>query len=230
MSARDRLRIEAHHEALRELERNLDRIGMGRAEAETCGALQGLQSFRNPAPGTRAGRGDFDHFPDVSDAFNKLVVEAFACDLTRSVVHQWFAFGTHHTWLGHSDGGHSYSHNGNQRQWGEIVNWYYGEGMKIIEGLRSTEDAGGGTLLDNTLVTFVSEFSTSKGSHQPQNMPLFFCGGENVARGERNRFLDFGDRGRTHVDFLQSIARAFGIERFGNQATSDGPVPGLFEE
>jgi hypothetical protein len=230
VSSWDLHRIEQHHQALREIERNLVNLPGTGNQAGVAAACGGLKEI--PKTGAPPGRGgtteQYHALPQASDAFNKIIPEVLACDLSRSIMYQWSSWKTKYLWIGgHTEEAHTYSHN-DMRKYGECVTWHYKEAMKIFTALDAVKEVDGSTLLDNTLCVFVSEFSAGGPSHVPTNMPTLFVGGEKVAPGKRHRLIDFGEMGRSHVDYLQSIARIFGIPQFGDQRFTRGPIPGLF--
>jgi hypothetical protein len=83
---------------------------------------------------------------------------------------------------------------------------------------------GDGSMLDHTVVLWVSELAT--GNHSHQRMP-FVTAGNPAGHFRTGRYLDFD--GRTNNDLHVSLQNAFGIESqtFGDPEFCTGPLAGL---
>jgi hypothetical protein len=101
--------------------------------------------------------------------------------------------------------------------------WHMEQLRDTILGLATTSE-GEGSLLDSTLVLFLSE--NSNGWHQHTRHPLILAGslGGHFPTG---RLLQYA--GDSHTRLLISVLNAFGVEGadFGNPAFNDGPLTGL---
>jgi hypothetical protein len=106
---------------------------------------------------------------------------------------------------------------------------FYGKQFKyLLDRMSSVVEPNGKTLLDNSLVLWISEFGDG-GGHQTTNLPIVLAGGlQGALRG--GRFIDVsGSSTRyTTADLHTSILKLFGIdERFGFAQTNHGGLPGL---
>ncbi len=207
VGAADRAKMEAHLDALRELETRLDDLG----------------SCEPPLV-----PGGFDplaeaNFPEVGRAQMDLLVEALACDLTRVASLQWHNEGStqRFTWLGHTEHHHALSHAGQQQPLIDIYTWY-AEQLAYLLGRLDSIPEGDGTLLDHTVVAWVTPMGRGD-THSSANIPVVLAGSANGYL-RSGRFLDLA--GRSHNDLLVSLANAMGleIETFGDPAHCAGPL------
>jgi len=106
----------------------------------------------------------------------------------------------------------------------------------FLDMLESRIEPDGTTLLDNTLVVYVSQIAN--GSHSLERLPWFTVGGlqETLRTGRYLRFDRAEDPerswrtdGRPHNDFFLSIAQAMDVPTasFGNDAAT-GPIDAMF--
>ena len=121
------------------------------------------------------------------DIMLDLIVNAFACDLTR-VASFMFIGGFFAGWqfLGFSDEHHFMSHfpddptqsNGltNAQKLDAICSWQMARFAHLLSGLDAVSESDGSTLLDNTLV-FVSSDVADGSLHNYDNLPVVLAGG-----------------------------------------------------
>jgi hypothetical protein len=104
-----------------------------------------------------------------------------------------------------------------------VDDWYATQFGRMLERMREIPE-GDGTILDHTVVLWVSELAT--GNHSHQRMP-FVTAGNIAGHFHTGRHLDFG--GRSNNDMYVSIQNAFGIESqtFGDPEFCTGPLAGL---
>ncbi len=214
----ERARLDAHLEALRDVERGLS---AGPPAAGSC------------APPERPGFDPLanDNFPFVGAAQSDLLVAALACDLTRVASLQWShtVSPTVFSWLGIGEGHHALSHSGDGNaagvaQFVSAERWYAGRFAALIERLAALpEPAGDGRLLDHTLVVWAKELGDSR-LHDTRSVPFVLAGGP--ARG--GRYLDLG--GVPHQRLLVTLCHAMGLDlpTFGDPAYGAGPLDGVF--
>jgi hypothetical protein len=212
----DRLRIEAHQQSVRELERNL-------APDATLCERPALASGLDPS----AER----DYPAISAAQAEIISAAFRCDVSRvaSVLYSSTQSGQRFQWLGFDESHHGLSHEPDSNtdarsKLTDINRWYAEQVAYYCEQLASHTDPDGTTLLDNTLVVWCNEMGTGN-SHSAQNLPFVLIGGG--AGFRMGRHLDFG--GRPHNDLLISLMNAYGVdgEIFGDPRYCNGPLAGL---
>ncbi len=107
--------------------------------------------------------------------------------------------------------------------------------QRLLEKMDAVQEPNGQTLLDNSLVLWISEFGDG-GSHDTNNLPVVLAGGA-FGGLKTERFLDFSSGGAagatryTTGDLYTSILRLYGFdEKFGFTGASglnNGGLPGL---
>lgn len=194
----ERERIDAHESAVRELEVELDRAV---SDPSACGlgeAPPTLEPFLD-GEGNRIGNGVYssvgsDRRDDETHAMiGKLhfdvIRAAFQCDLTRVVTFQWSPGTNHVSFQGLYPGEpesikmhHPLSHElGDPRATDFLVNvdtWYSERTAALLQSLRDTPDLAGGSLLDNTLIPYVTE--VARADHSFDDAPFVLFGGPGV--------------------------------------------------
>lgn len=215
----DQRKIDAHLQALRDLERSLDAT-----RPANC---------KRPDLGTDLGDGKVVEMGSVWQREMDLVVAAMACDLTRVSSIQ-FKFGDNdddvYSWLGQKTGHHTLSHEGdsNARAQADLVaiyTWYSEQVAYLLDALAAVPE-GEGSLLDNTLVVWGSELGTGN-SHSFERVPFVLAGGAGGAF-ETGRYLRYDNL--EHNRLLVSLCRAMGladVNSFGTTDTGSGGLPGL---
>ncbi len=220
LGAVDREKLQAHAAALREVEMRLAPVEPpGGAVCIAPGMAPRLDHLANA------------NYPLVGDLMQDLMVQAFACDLTRFGLLQWSRGPgpLRYTWLGHSDNVHSMSHAPDsspvQDSLTEISRWQAGKFARLLTALKAVPE-GDGTLLDHTVVIWCTELSRAN-NHRWTNMP-YVIGGGAAAGIAPNRFLTY--EGATNNQLWVSMCHAFGLTdqtEFGDPELAQGPLPGL---
>lgn len=219
--ALERSKLDAHEDAIRDLEQSLGGI---------TGCMPGEMPSAPP---------DTDLFTDVravGEAQLSILRTALLCDVTRVVTFMWTPGASGVQFEGLFDGmplvqHHSLSHENLSD--GEIAmmmaaidRWYSERTAEFLRSLRDTPEIdGNGSLLDNTLVLYISEVAA--GTHVFEPMPLVLFGGAGVGlQGGGVASFD----GRSTNDLWLAIARQFGVElgSIGAEGQSSGPLEGLF--
>lgn len=222
----DRQRLEAHFDAIRDLETRLDGAGGGTASCSV------------PDLGARLDVGDNDNFPEVGRLQMDLLSMAFACDLTRVATLQWSMAGsrTVFRWLGIDTDHHEIAHAGSA-QFDDAQRWYAEQLAYLIDRLKSFPE-GDGTVFDNTLIVWVNEVG-SAGSHDTGNVPFTLAGSAGGAV-RTGRYVDIGGRHGwgcresepacvPQNDLWVSLLQAYGVETdtFGDPRYCNGPLAQL---
>ncbi len=210
--------LDAHEAAIRELELQLDRTTTPGANCEAPVLAQGL-----PINDT-----NYLKALQVAEAQFAVVRAAFACDITRMVTFMWgagasalsfpeFGVGNHH----------GSSHNENAASaLSKVDQWFSTHTVPFIQSLVDSPESGGGKLIDNTLVWYISECAVGI-SHDPTDMPFVLFGGDGVGLTNRGRVADVS--GRVSNDVWLSIAPRFGMPQVTSfQTPFTGPIPDLF--
>jgi len=219
----DRARIDRHTDLIRSLEHRVT-------------AVTQPPSAECVVPASPTGGLDLyldENLPALSRIQLDLLVAAMTCDITRVATFMYstsngsprMPFPPVESYYDGHELGHQAIDDGRPEalEFARKVTWYVGELAYLLDQLASIPE-GAGSLLDNTLVLFVSENAT--GQHETLNMPFLLAG--NVGGYfDTGRYLDYG--GVSHNDLLVSIQNAFGIAStsFGSEEHCTGPLPGL---
>lgn len=218
VSGADRIKLEAHLASIREIEQRLD-AGTGRV----C-APPGKPGVMDPK--------EIDNVPALGKLQMDLLVAALSCDLTRVASLMWMNSATDKTypWLGVHEAHHELAHAGDsdlhaKESLTKIYRWYAEQFAYLVAKLGSVPE-GNGTLLDHTLVLWVSEHSKGN-SHDRRQLPYVAAGraGGQVRSG---RLLKLNGE-VPHNNLWTSCLNLFGVEAqtFGNPAYCTGPLSGL---
>jgi hypothetical protein len=222
VSAADKQRLDAHLEAVREIETRL-----------TTDLVENNPACHDPTVPTLSAQSN-DSYPNVGATQMDLLTMALACDLTRVASLQWSrsVSQVRFTWLNIPDGHHDLSHHSDTdtdavTKLTQINTWYAQQMSGLIDRLKSTPDAGGGTLFDNTLILWSNELAKGN-THSRQDAPYVLAGnaGGTLATG---RFLSYEGQGINHNNLLVSILNAMGLPdtTFGEADWCTGPLTGL---
>jgi hypothetical protein len=171
------------------------------------------------------------NIPAVGKLQMDLIVAALQCGVTRVASLQWGNSNDQSTysWLGVKTLGHDMSHNNNNCDPSgskklQTYQWY-SEQFAYLLGKLSAAKEGTGSMLDNTVVLWVSEFGESNG-HSGDNL-MWTLMGNAAGHFRMGRVLNCG--GRSVADLHTSLLNAFGVpdKTFGNPAYCKGPLPDL---
>ncbi len=182
----------------------------------------------------------------ISELQIDMMVMALACDLTRVATIQFSNEKNHATfpWLGSTSDDHQLGHEhariaASRTEWSMRIRWYASQFGRLLARMREIPE-GAGTMLDHTIVLWVS--ALAHGNHSHRSMP-FLTAGSLEGRVRTGRYLNYGtgalrmdgsggrgyERGRPHNDLHVSLQNAFGIESdtFGDERFCTGPLPGF---
>jgi Protein of unknown function (DUF1552) len=184
LSQVDRQKLEQHFQLVRDVEveittsPELVSCGLAPADGSAFDGLTGIELNEN--------------FPKLARLHVKLVALSLACGYTRSAVLQWggaVAGSPMYQWDGmnHTYRHHPLSHgttndfndvsvSGYRDMLYAIDRWNVGEFKKLLDVLDSYSEAGGRTLLDNTVAMYTNEFSHGQG-HTTGDLPIIIAGG-----------------------------------------------------
>jgi len=183
----DRLKIDAHTDAIRRVEKQLDALN------GQCGI-----------PGIPQGGADYvqqngnANLPAIIRAQIDLTVAAMACDATRVASMLWSSSHNLHwvfSWLGQEytvptdyfsggeNGGrrnhHEIAHKDGAEPFTSMMNrcceWYLEQFAYLIQRMKETPDVDGGTLFDNAALLFANLQRTG-GGHETTNLPWILAG------------------------------------------------------
>jgi hypothetical protein len=221
LSVSDRELMDSYQESLRDIEKRLQTTVATPAGANCPPAgLGGTIDVKAEA-----------NYPKVGQLQMDLAVSAFQCGLTRVATLQWGNSNDQctYSWLGVNTLGHDMAHNNNNCDPSgakklKTYRWYAEQFAYLLGKLDSVPE-GGGTMLDNTVVLWASEFGDSNG-HTPNNL-MWLLMGNAGGHFRSGRVLNCG--GKSTNDLHTSLANAFGLpdKTFGNPAYCAGPLTDL---
>jgi hypothetical protein len=234
LGATEQAKLEAHLEALREVEQRVQSASSGSAPSPTvaCSAAPATLAAVNASRMT-----DPANFPAILRAQTDLAVQAAACGLTSCAVIQ----ASQHTselimsrfpntpisTPNYDMRSHQASHYGTTGDakyatYTAQRTWFVEQFAYLLEQLRARPD-GAGTMLDTSLVLLCTEVSDGN-VHAHDDMPFVVAGGAGGAhRG--GRILEAWNR--RHSDLLFTIAKLCGSTFTGFGQACAGEVPGL---
>ena len=241
--AADRARLESHFGLV-------ERLGQ---------RLEGLATLSCDAPPRPAA--SFEKYDGRFDAFSDIIAAAFSCDITRVVALSLgemptMEFGADHI----SDKVHKgiahyiYDDADKHAAMTDYVRYHAQQVARLVSTLEAVPDAGGGSLMDNTLIVWGSElgdgwhgysrycpvliggswaFKTGRYLYWPHETPAEMRVPSQVLTGGVTRFS-----GIPHQRMLVSAARAMGLDvdhvglarvraQRGDFIDLHGPLPGL---
>jgi hypothetical protein len=226
----EQVRLDAHVEALREVEQ---RIQMMPVMPASCGSVppMGIADADIYDPG---------HYQNVLQAQMDLVVEAMACGQTKVATLQCSMhtsellmsripntdfYDPTYDMRSHQASHYGPAHDFTRREvaaFAKQITWFVQQFAYLLDALKKRPE-GNGTMLDNTVLLLCTEICDGN-THGHDNMPFVLAGGAGGAI-RTGRLLQFPYQ--RHSDLLIGIAHAMGqnITWFGD--ASSGPLPGL---
>lgn len=228
VGATDRERLDAHAEKIREIESRLQTTPMPPPQQTSACAVPTL----GQQPAGYDASFLYDHYngPNMIDQ----LVMAMACDMTRvgtlqfTMYHRptfpWLGEPIPGTWLNWHAMIHEARNTSSRPTMIRAMQWYTEMFAYLLQAMKNVPE-GAGTMLDNSLVLWVSDFGEGA-IHRTTDLPIVLAGGLAGAL-QTGRFLDF--QGRTTGDLFTSILNMFGYPdtSFGLPGYSTGPLPGL---
>lgn len=210
----DQLKLDQYLSGVREVER---RIQHGAASVELSGSeVQRPEGIPE----------DFDeHLRLMCD----LMVLAFQTDSTRASTFMVTKEATdrNYPWLGFTDGHHELSHHANEAEKNRkllmIDRYHISILAYMIEKMMTIEEAGGTTLLDNSMVLYGSGISDGD-RHDHVNLPVIVLGkgGGKLRTGQHHKCRPETPMSNLLLAMLQQAGVP--VDRFGD---STEPLPGL---
>jgi hypothetical protein len=218
LGTNDRVKLEAHLQALRAIELRLENAGSDK-ECTVPGAPARLDPYAN------------DDHPAIGRAMMDLLATSIACDMTRVSSFMWSGSTSDQrfTWLGIDEGHHTISHEPDDpgtaaRQELIDINVWYAEQFAYFLGLLEGIPEGNGTALDNTLIVWGNELGRGN-THSNTEIPIIIAGGGSVLKTGRKLSYDKLQINR----LLVSLCHLMGLDdqTFGNLDKGSGGLPGL---
>jgi hypothetical protein len=226
----DKLKLEQHLTAIRDVERRLDNAG---------GAIGG--SCQLPMLGDEIDLNSPSNYPAIGKLQTDLLVMAMRCDLTRVATLQWSASTNNkpYPYLMYDAGDgpkpiagdeHVMGHqpDSDVHAWGAlrvIRRWYMEQFAYLLEALDSTPE-GDGTMLDHTVVMLGSELARGN-THSHTDAP-FLLAGSASGYFKTGQHLSFEGK-HPHNNLLVSLLNSMGVDTntFGMPEYCTGPLDGL---
>ncbi|HKU42164.1 MAG TPA: DUF1552 domain-containing protein [Polyangiales bacterium] len=239
----ERERLDAHETAIRELERTFDAAPRDAGKCGITAAPPEIKPFLDSA-GNRIGNGTYQTTngktgeQGTHEMIGKLHFEvikaAFQCDLTRVVTFQWSPGTNHVAFAGFYDPEpgsikmhHPLSHEFNNTNAPEFLTkidtWYSERTSGFLQALKNLPDLAGGSMLDNTLVPYVTE--VARADHTFNNTPFVVFGGPGV-KIQGDRLKKYNPK-RTVNDMWLACAKALEVPNLttlGSQEMYTGPL------
>lgn len=202
----DRNRLDAFLTSVRDVEKQIFGVG-GQAPAAPASTACSTPGSAPASPPDYRAR---------MDALMKLTVLGLQCDQTRFVTFQFGRAGSSlsYPWLGIKGGDHDLSHVGGAN-YARITRWKVEMFAKFVQMFKDAPDAGG-SLLDNTLMSFTSDCGIGQG-HACHSMPVLLAGrgGMQVRSGRHLRHSRGTPLNRLYLSMLRaagSRATKFGTD------------------
>jgi Protein of unknown function (DUF1552) len=224
LGSADKLRLDAHMARIEEMEKGLAPLtaGGGGTPAASCT----VKPHGLPAAGYSPSDGSKENIHADKQIDN--VVMALACNVTPVASLQFTNYhGPTFDWLNIGLGGnwHDRVHNGggdNVEGMARAFQWYgtmFAELCKRMDAI----DEGTGSMLDNSLVLWLSEFGDG-GAHNCTKLPVVVAGGLGGTL-KTGRHVNFA--GRTHNDLFVTLLNLFGGDdrAFGVAGLNKGALP-----
>ena len=244
LSAADKMKIDTHLAALRDLETRVEQVTNTATCTKPAAPMLTATApvvFNSSGMETINAAADVD-VPQRHQILHDMLVSAFTCDLTRvasiimapsrsDIVPNWIMDPTTNNGKGIPDSHHDLSHHATtdtvaQTKLVAINQWYAGQVAALIKQLKAVPE-GSGTLFDSTVILWCNELGIGN-AHTHTNIPF-------VLAGSAGGFLKTGQsmtfpNGTSQNDLLITLCHAMGmadVKTFGNPKYCTGPIPGL---
>jgi hypothetical protein len=229
VSAADRQKIQAHQDAMRDVEQRL--VGTVTTDPATPPENQ---SCMVPTIGNVDLTVD-NQYQQAGQMQMDMAAAALACDLTRILTFQWSYSESEHLFQflnniqgNHHAISHDFSSSGvNYDAYNAIQTWY-AQQFAYFLGKLDAYPEGDGTVLDHSLVLWATEIGEST-QHDLTLMPYVFAGsaGGKIKAGQ---LIDWSSNRKDNNQMLVSMAHAMGddsLTSFGDPSGATGPLPDL---
>jgi hypothetical protein len=213
LGAADRAKLQEHAELIRQMEMSINSSSSG----ESCVLPSEPEAVELDVP-------------TKGKLMTDLLVNSLSCNLTRVATMQWAdsesKFPLNFQPLGLTDHHHGYQHDSayNPTALFKIYQWFGSNFAYLLEKLKSVKE-GDGTLLDNTVVLWVTEIQEPP-THVQTNTPFVIAGGKN-AGVKTGRWLKVP--AQPHNNLLVTLNNMFGgtESTFGHADYNTGALAGL---
>lgn len=224
MSSEDRLLLQNHTDSIRAVEKRL-------TTPDTSSVIC------KPTPyGDRIDVANKANHDKVGRLLMDVMVQAFACDLTRIATFMWSysEAGVIYSWLGIKENDHAMQH-AKAPQLAKVGAWYSEQFGYLIDSLLKIPDEGK-TVFDNSVVLWGTCLADSA-AHTRVSVPWVMAGSQG-GYFKTGKYLKYNTRNdqtthqagdKSNNDLLVSVLNSFGVETttFGMPSACNGPLPGL---
>jgi hypothetical protein len=224
VSAEDNRRLDEYLTSVREVEKRVDRMRGDTAKAADRARDQGRRLVTMKRPDNGLPEDIRDHMRLMCD----IVALAFQTDKTRvaTLVLCRDLSGLFYPFLNVRDAHHSASHNDLSEAYERICRYYVGN-LAYLAGRLQAMPEGGGTVLDNTCLLYLSNMWSGE-RHDNTRLPVLTVGGLGGAL-QGGRVLDYSKAGDDHRKLCSlhlSLLDKMGVRlpRFGD---ADAPLQGI---
>jgi hypothetical protein len=235
LGAEDRMKLDAHLSAMRDVETRL--VGTPSSGTGQPGMPPGTGTSSCTAPTL----GDFDlkvddQYLQAGQAQMDLAAAALACDQTRILTFQWSYSESEHLFQflkanskaisgNHHAISHDFASSGTNYDAYNAIQTWYAERVAYFLGKLDSYKEGDRSLLDNTVVLWATEIGEST-QHDLTLMPYVLAGSAGGAF-KAGRYLDFSSARKDNNQLLVALANAMGdksLTSFGDMSGATGPL------
>jgi hypothetical protein len=219
ISATDRGKLDEYLTSVREVEKRVEGMRKGKADAEDAAKAKNTPMAAMDRPANGLPEDLRDHARLMCD----LIAIAFQTNKTRvaSLIISRDLSAMYYPFLDVKDGHHAASHNNNSADYERIAHFHVSQYAYLASRLDSMKE-GDGTVLDNTCLMFLSNMWIGR-KHDNFRLPLVLAGGLGGTL-ETGRTLDYrkeSEDKRKMCSLYLSLMDRFGVklEQFGDAQT-----------
>jgi hypothetical protein len=211
ISATDRAKLDEYMTSVREIERRVEVMRKGKADAEESASLKNasLATMDRPVNGLP------EDLREHSKLMCDIVAIAFQTNRTRvaSLMISRDLSAMYYPFLNVKDGHHSASHNNNTDDYERIANFHVGQYAYLAAKLDSMKE-GDGTVLDHSCLMFLSNMWIGR-THDNSRLPLVLAGGlgGKLQTGRTLNYLNEGEDQRKLCSLFLSLMDRYGLEQ-----------------
>jgi hypothetical protein len=219
ISSEDNRKLDEYLTSVREVEKRVDRMRSDQAKAEENAKHRGKELIGMRRPDNGLPEDIRDHMKLMCD----IVALAFQTDKTRvaTLVLCRDLSGLFYPFLDVRDAHHSASHN-DQSDAYERISRYYVSNLAYLAGKLDSMSEGGGTVLDNTCLLYLSNMWSGE-RHDNTKLPVLTLGtlGGTLEAGRVLEYGEAGDENRKLCSLHLSLMDRMGVQlpKFGDADT-----------
>jgi hypothetical protein len=216
ISATDRGKLDEFMTSVREIERRVEVMRKGKAEAEDVAKARNM----SVAVMDRPVNGLPEDLREHSRLMCDIIAIAFQTNKTRvaSLLISRDLSAMYYPFLNVKDGHHSASHNNNSDDYERIANFHVSQYAYLASRLDSMKE-GDGTVLDNSCLMFMSNMFVGR-KHDNSHLPLVLAGGlgGTLQTGRTLNYLNENEDKRKMCSLYLSLMDKFGLQldKFGD--------------